>query len=95
MSHYEISYESMTEGHAKRGKAVSDILSYLGNEEFARVCALLVQAYRNGEISAHTDHTYRVALMMAGVQGYPCQALFELLFGAPLQDSQEAAQGEG
>lgn len=94
MTTYDVSYERL-EGHAKRGKAIQDIINYLGQEEFSRVSELLRDARNNGQLATHEDRQFRTALMLIGVQGYPCRAWFELLFGEPVEASQQVAEGQG
>ena len=81
MSTYEKRYDGL-KGDALRGKAIQDTINYLGAEQFVNISQLLHQAYAEREFTGPDDKQFRFALMMVGVQGYPCVAWYELLFGA-------------
>jgi hypothetical protein len=56
----------------KATKAIKDCMDWLG-DDYQRVMCLLVDALQEGE----PEHNLRMGLMMAGIQGYPAQAMID------------------
>lgn len=74
MTHYDVDYSAI-EGDAKRDAAVRDIREYLGEERYRIVCQYFVLMQEPLSLDEMS-----LALMMAGVQGYPVQAWRETLW---------------
>ena len=73
MTHYIVRYEDMTP-QAKHEKALADIADYMGLNRYVSFVQECVRA-RDSGYNPSRD-AWHMMLSFAGIEGYPCDALY-------------------